>query len=276
MKSWINLKIQKENDLTDMKTFIISILLLLLSPISLMGQSLTEKANAEYDKDNYAGALELYLQAAREEGTSSDLYYNIGNTYYRMGDLGRAILNYERALILNPGNDDAITNLEFVNSKIQTKIIEDKSFVIQLIDDFVGCQTSNTWAIIAAICFVLLIGGILLYVFATTILLRKVGFFGGGILLLLVIVSLMCSIAVKSKVEAKNKAIVIKPSVTLSTVPRNPKDKNEEAFILTSGNKVTIIDSIETKLGDTKEIWYDVKADDTHRAWLKGNEIEKI
>lgn len=259
-----------------MKTFIISILFTLLGSVSLMGQSLVAKANAEYDKDNYAGALQLYQQVAQEEGTSSDLYYNIGNTFYRMGDLGHAVLNYERALILNPGNEDARTNLEFVNSKIQTKITEDKSFVIQLIDNFVEWQSSNSWAVIAAICFILLIGGILLYVFATTIMLRKVGFFGGGIMLLFAVVAMMCSIAVKTKVETKNKAIVIKPSVTLSTVPRIPKDKNEEAFILTSGNKVTIVDSVENKTGETKEIWYDVKADDTHRAWLKSNDVEKI
>ena len=259
-----------------MKTFIISILFTLLGSVSLMGQSLVEKANAEYDKDNYAGALKLYLQVAQEEGTSSDLYYNIGNTYYRMGDLGHAVLNYERALILNPGNEDARTNLEFVNSKIQTKITEDKSFVIQLIDNFVEWQSSNSWAVIAAICFVLLIAGILLYVFATTIMLRKVGFFGGGVMLLFVVIAMMCSVSVKSRVETKNKAIVIKPSVTLSTVPRIPKDKNEEAFILTSGNKVTIVDSVENKTGEIKEIWYDVKADDTHRAWLKSNDVEKI
>lgn len=259
-----------------MKTFIISILFTLLGSVSLMGQSLVEKANAEYDKDNYAGALKLYLQVAQEEGTSSDLYYNIGNTYYRMGDLGHAVLNYERALILNLGNEDARTNLDFVNSKIQTKITEDKSFVIQLIDNFVEWQSSNSWAVIAAICFILLIGGILLYVFATTIMLRKVGFFGGGVMLLFVIIAMLCSLSVKSRVEAKNKAIVIKPSVTLSTVPRIPKDKNEEAFILTSGNKVTIVDSVENKTGEIKEIWYDVKADDTHRAWLKSNDVEKI
>lgn len=259
-----------------MKTFIVSVLFILCGSVSLMGQSLLEKANAEYDKDNYAGALSLYFRIAQEEGTSSDLYYNIGNTYYRMGDLGRAILNYERALILNPGNEDANANLEFVNNKIQTKIIEDKSFVVQLVDNFVGWQSSNAWAVIAAFSFVLLIGGILLYIFSSAVLLRKIGFFGGGVMLLVTVVTMICSVTVKSRVEAGNKAIIVRPSVTLSTVPRIPKDKNEEAFILTSGNKVTIVDSVENKMGESKEIWYDVKADNTHRAWLKSDDIEKI
>ncbi len=259
-----------------MYIYIISILFTLLGSVSLYGQTLEQKANAEYDKDNYSEALKLYLQVAQDEGTSSDLFYNIGNTYYRMGDLGRAVLNYERALILNPGNDDAKTNLEFVNTKIQTKIVENKSFVVQIVDDFVESQSSNTWAMIAAVCFVLLIAGILLYVFSSTIILRKIGFFGGGLMILFTIIAMLCAFVVKTKNEAGNKAIVITPSVTLSTVPRIPKDKSEEAFILTSGNKVTVVDSVVNKMGGANEIWYDVKADDRHRAWLKQDNVEKI
>lgn len=259
-----------------MRTYILTILTLVLGFMPVMAQTTIEKANAEYDKDNYAEALQLYQQAANEEGTSSDLYYNIGNTYYRMGDLGHAVLNYERALILNPHNADAKDNLEFVSSKIQTKITDEKSFVLQVIDDFVTWQTSNTWAMIAAVSFVLLIAGILLYVFTSVIALRKLGFFGGGVMLIAVILSLMCAYSVKSKVEAHDKAVITVPSVTLSTVPRMPKDKNEEAFILTAGNKVTIVDSVESASGDAKVKWYNVKADASHRAWLKAENLEKI
>ena len=239
-------------------------------------QSLVEKANTEYIADKFANALELYLQAANEEGVSSDLYYNIGNTYYRMGELGKSVLYFERALMLDPQNTDAKTNLEFVNSKIQTKISQEKSFVSQTIDDFVGSLSTNTWATIATISFLLLLTGILLYVFSSVILLRKIGFFGGGIMLLTTIIALLCAFSMKSKVEAHNKAIITTHSVTLSTVPRMPKDKNEEAFILTAGNKVTIVDSVETKNGEEKVKWYDVKADDTHRAWLKADNLEII
>lgn len=259
-----------------MKRNIISILIFCIGVVPIFGQSLLEKANSEYNNDNYNRALELYLQVAVEEGSSSDLYYNIGNTYYRLGDLGHAVLNYERALLLNPTNNDAKVNLDFVNDKIQTKVTENKSFIIQVIDSFIGLQSSNAWAVISVICFILVIIGILLYVFTSTIILRKIGFFGSGIMLLGVLISLICSFAMKSRVEASNKAIILSPSVTLSTVPRIPKDKSEEAFILSAGNKVTIVDSISNKLGESYEIWYDVKADDTHRAWLKKEHIERI
>lgn len=259
-----------------MKTKLYILLITTTLCFTSAAQSLVEKANAEYVADKYANAIQLYLQVAQEEGISSDLYYNIGNTYYRMGELGYSVLYFERALMLDPQNDDARTNLEFVNSKIQTKISQEKSFVIQLIDDFIGSLSSNTWATIAICSFILLLGGILLYIFSSIIFLRKIGFFGGGVMLLFLIVSILCAFSMKSKLESHNKAIIISPSVTLSTVPRTPKDKNEEAFILTAGNKVTIVDSVETTNGEQHVKWYDIKADDTHRAWLKSENIEII
>ena len=95
-------------------------------------------------------------------------------------------------------------------------------------------------------------------------------------MIVVTILSLMCAVSVKSRVEAHDKAVVVSPSVTLSTVPRTPKDKTEEAFILTSGNKVTIVDSVENKTGEAVQVWVEVKADDTHRAWLKKEHLERI
>lgn len=259
-----------------MKTKILAIITFALISFTSEAQSLVEKANAEYDADKYADALTLYLQAATEEGVSSDLYYNIGNTYYRMGEIGYSILYYERALMLNPRNFDAKENIQFVSSKIQTNIVQEKSFVLQVIDDFVHLQSSDTWAVISVISFLLLLAGILLYVFTSAVMLRKIGFFGGGIMAIVTFISILCAFSMKSAVETHDKAIVVSPSVTLCTVPRVPKDKSEEAFILTAGNKVSIVDSVENKVGDKREKWYDVKADDTHRAWIKSTDIEII
>ena len=76
------------------------------------------KADSAYLSDNFAEAVQLYEQALEELGPSAERYYNLGNAYYRQGQLGAAILNYERSLRLDPSNKDARENLEFVNSKV--------------------------------------------------------------------------------------------------------------------------------------------------------------
>ncbi len=77
----------------------ISLLAFLCQTITVSAQSLTQRADSAYAADNFAEATELYLQIADEEGTSSNLYYNLGNCYYRQGKPGMAILYYELSLI---------------------------------------------------------------------------------------------------------------------------------------------------------------------------------
>ncbi|MCH4155068.1 MAG: tetratricopeptide repeat protein [Muribaculaceae bacterium] len=258
-----------------MKSFL-AILFSLAFPFMVFAQDITQKANDLYSKDNFNEALELYLNAAKTKGTSSELYYNIGNTYYRLGNMGKSILYYERALILNPSNADAKTNLDFVNGKIQNNADIGASFLSNLIDSLISRESSNSWAIIGVVCFLLFLGAVALYIFASSVPLRKLGFFGGAALLLFTIVAISCSSHLQSKAMNHEYAIVTVSSTTLSTSPRVPKDKSEEAFLLNEGMKVQIVDSVENKTEGVSEKWYDVKADDSHRAWISSKAVEII
>ena len=190
------------------------------------GKSLADQANAAYQRDDFNSALSLYEQAAKEDGTSSLLYYNMGNTHYRLGNMGKAVLCYERALLLDPSNDDARTNLEFVNDKLQLKIDRGSSFVSDTIGGFVRSIASDTWAHLGIASFILLLVAVLVYIFAEAVILRKIGFFGGGVLLLVSVVSNICAFYTHSIAVNKSYAIVTIPSATLSTSPRVPKDKS--------------------------------------------------
>ena len=240
------------------------------------GKDLADQANAAYQRDDFNGALSLYEQAAKEDGTSSLLYYNMGNTHYRLGNMGKAVLYYERALLLDPSNDDARTNLEFVNDKLQLKIDRGSSFVSDTIGGFVRSIASDTWAHLGIASFILLLVAVLVYIFAEAVILRKIGFFGGGVLLLVSVVSNICAFYTHSIAVNKNYAIVTIPSATLSTSPRVPKDKSEEAFMLSEGTKVEIVDSVQGAVDGEVIMWLDVKADDQHRAWIRSTDVEHI
>lgn len=240
------------------------------------GNALADQANAAYQRDDFNSALSLYEQAAKEDGTSSLLYYNMGNTHYRLGNMGKAVLCYERALLLDPSNDDARTNLEFVNDKLQLKIDRGSSFVSDTIGGFVRSIASDTWAQLGIASFILLLVAVLVYIFAEAVILRKIGFFGGGVLLLVSIVSNICAFYTHSIAVNKSYAIVTIPSATLSTSPRVPKDKSEEAFMLSEGTKVEIVDSVQGAVDGEVIMWLDVKADDQHRAWIRSTDVEHI
>lgn len=260
------------------RNIIISVIAIcLVSSLPLCAQSPVDDAAAAYNKDDFNAALELYMKAAKEDGTSSELFYNIGNTYYKLDKKGMAILYYERALQLNPNNDDARSNLEFVKNKANLNADDGATYWKDSINNMVISQSSSTWGAIAIASFLLFILLLVIYIFVDAVLLRKIGFFGGGIMLVISILANICAFHVKNSSETHNQAIVVIPSATLSTSPRQPKDKTEEAFILNEGTKVTIVDSVSVSATQgNNEKWYDVRADNTHRAWISSSSIEII
>lgn len=229
-------------------------------------------ADSAYMADDFLNAAALYQAAIDSLGPSAERYYNLGNSYYRAGLAGMAIVSYERALRLDPANRDIADNLEFVNSRTTDRIEPQVSFVGGAVDSFASNMHPDAWAWIGLTAFVLALAGMCVWFFASGIGVRKVGFFGAGILLVVCVLANILAWRGARKASAADEAVVVSPSVILSTTPRQPKDRSEEALLLHEGTKVTILDSISTG----KEKWYDVKVDGSHRAWISAEAVEII
>ena len=256
-----------------MKQLIITIILAAMTLPVLAGNANIERANQAYKQELYNEALKLYLQEAEQTGVSSALYCNIGDTYYRLKDNVHAVLYYERALLLDPSNGDARFNLEFVRGKMQLPDDAGDSWFSNWVDRTVSRLSSNTWAIIAIITFLLFLAGVAVYLFMDSVLMRKIGFFGGAVVLMASILANLAAFHVYHKATSGNGAIVMPESVTLSTAPREPRDKEEEAFMLQQGTRVEIIDSVADK---DRGKWLQVSTAGGHKAWINAKDIEVI
>lgn len=256
-----------------MRQVIITILLVALALPALADNVNIEKANQAYKQELYNEALKLYLQEAKETGVSSALYCNIGDTYYRLKDNVHAVLYYERALLLDPSNSDARFNLEFVRGKMQLPDDAGDSWFSNWVDQTVSRLSSNTWAIIAIITFLLFLAGVAAYLFLDNVLMRKIGFFGGALLIVASILANLAAFHVHQKATGAGGAIVMPEKVTLSTAPREPRDKQEEAFELMQGTRVEVVDSIADKENGK---WLQVATAGGHKGWLKAGNIEVI
>ena len=256
-----------------MKQLIFTIILAAMTLPVLAGNANIERANQAYKQELYNEALKLYLQEAEQTGVSSALYCNIGDTYYRLKDNVHAVLYYERALLLDPSNGDARFNLEFVRGKMQLPDDAGDSWFSNWVDRTVSRLSSNTWAIIAIITFLLFLAGVAVYLFMDSVLMRKIGFFGGAVVLMASILANLAAFHVYHKATSGNGAIVMPESVTLSTAPREPRDKEEEAFMLQQGTRVEIIDSVADK---DRGKWLQVSTAGGHKAWINAMDIEVI
>ena len=255
-----------------MKQFIIILLTVMALPIVAANANI-DRANQAYKQELYNEALKLYLQEARETGVSSSLYCNIGDTYYRLKDNVHAVLYYERALLLDPSNSDARFNLEFVRGKMQLPDDAGDSWFSNWVDQTVSRLSSNAWAVIAIITFLLFLAGVAAYLFLDHVLMRKIGFFGGAFLIVASVLANLAAFHVYHKATDASGAIIMPEKVTLSTAPREPRNKQEEAFDLMQGTRVEIVDSIADKASGK---WLQVATAGGHKAWLNARDVEII
>lgn len=238
--------------------------------------TLTEAADSAYLTDHYKEAAALYTAAIDSLGPSSDLYYNLGNTMFRLGKPGQAILAYERALRLDPTNSDARANLEFVNSRIIDRPGERGSLVGNMLDSGATALHSNTWAWIAFGAFILFLCAMGAYLFGSAVIIRKTGFFGGFIILLFAIIAAFLSARGAAIATSDAEAIITAQSTILSTSPRRPVNRSQEAMLLHEGTRVIIRDSVTSRADSVPVKWYDVAVDNTHSAWINAADVERI
>lgn len=251
-------------------------LFILLTAMPASAMSIGQQADSAYNAEDYRTAIDLYNSSIRNEGHSSDIYYNLGNAYYRNGNLGKAVISYERALKIDPTNDDARTNLEFVKSRIQDRPEDDTAFFAGLHSKAVSAMKANAWAWTAFAIFVLLMGAVALYIFSTTVSYRKTGFFGGIVLFFVFLYTLVAAHDSVAKASEHNMAVVIAPNTQLTSAPRAARNGDDRVVTIHEGTTVEVVDSVATPDDPQSPMWYNVKINNSTKAWLRSSDVERI
>lgn len=235
--------------------------------IPLSSHALTKaEADSSYVRGEYQQAIKEY-ELLLKNGASADLYYNLGNAYYRTENITKAVLNYERALLLSPSDRDIRFNLQMARSKTIDKITpEQEMFFITWYRSLVNLASVDGWARTALWALALAIVLALLYLFSDRIWLRKVGFFGALFLIAIFVFSNIFAHQQKELLVNRKGAIVTASSVTVKSTPDK---KGTDLFILHEGTKVTITDS-------SMREWKGVRLADGKEGWIETKQIELI
>ncbi len=222
-------------------------------------------ANEAYQKGSYDEAITLY-ESVLNEGESPELYYNLGNAYFKTNQIGKSILNYERALRLNPSFEDAKHNLSLANTKVLDNIEPIEVFFLsQWIENLKSLLGSNEWAVSSILFFVITLVLLLFYVFSPKKIVRQTSFFVAIFFFLLSVVFFSFSSSRRNYFEKREAAIVMQGSVTVKS---SPDESGTELFLLHEGTKVTVREVV----GE----WSEIKIADGNIGWVKNSEIERI
>ena len=235
--------------------------------VSASANAITKKnADDEYKKGNYQQAIRDYEELLKK-GPSADLYFNLGNSYYRTDNITKAVLNYERALLLSPGDDDIRFNLQMARSKTIDKITpKSEMFFVTWYKSLVNFTSVDGWAKTAIMSIAVALVLVLCYLFGRNVLLRKVGFYGAVVLVVLFILSNIFAYEQKCILTHNTGAIVISPSASLR---KTPVANSEYGAIIHEGTKVEIID-------DTMKDWKLIKLEDGREGWVQTTQMERI
>ncbi len=227
---------------------------------------LQKKAAEAYTKGDFNTAAQIYESMLRTDGVSAGLFYNLGNAYYKQDEIPKAILNYERALLLSPGDEDIQHNIEIAKLKTVDKITPVGRFIFTEWVEAIRMQlSSDGWAIFAVVTFLLFIASLFIFFFAGRLWMKKSAFFGGIAFLLICLFANFSAYTQKSRVENRDHAIVFTPSIVVKSTP---DDSGTDLFVIHQGLKVKVIDKVRD--------WVRVELEDGNDGWIKSDNLQII
>ena len=250
--------------------FILTIVLLPLGVQATSGmhvkQNAASMADEAYRAGDYATAIECYESVLADGLTSADLYYNLGNAYYRTGQMGPAILNYERALRLEPGMSDARENLALAENHTVDRIaVLPKLFIVRWVDTLCTHLSPTAWRIVWLVLLALLGLSVGAFRLGATRGLRKAGFITGVLFLLLLLTATWLLLRTTHRYNSHSEAVVMPAAVTVKS---SPEGQSTDKLILHEGTRLTISDSLEG--------WYKITIADGTTGWCQSTDVERI
>ena len=255
------------------KAPVLAILLLLALPLSQARaaesypDSLWNAGVAAYTEGDFASALQDWEDVRATGLMSKELYYNLGNAYFKTGEMAQSILWYERALKLDPSDADIRHNLEYARSLTQDRIEEvPEIFFEQWGHAMCYLLPSNTWAVLCLVFLAAAIAMALLFLLGSTAGRRRVGFFVGIACLLLAFLGWDFAQWQRQEALAQDRAIVMRP---VSSVKSSPSAESaKDLFILHEGTRVKILDNVGS--------YTNIELGDGRQGWLPTGDIEVI
>lgn len=247
---------------------VINTIILILAFVALKASPADslQKANELYAASDYAKAINLYQNIVADGNESASLYFNLGNCYFKNGEITKAILNYERAKKLKPNDEDIQFNLELMNQFVVDKIEPlPRPFFVKGIENSMNLFSSNQWAKMSIAGFVLALILALTYLFSRNLTFRKLSFTLSIIVLSLTILTFIFSAKQKSKLNQHNYAIIFSPTVT---VKASPAESGTDLFVIHEGLKVQLIDNLNN--------WIEIRLSDGNTGWVQKGVLEII
>ncbi|MEM6685081.1 MAG: tetratricopeptide repeat protein [Bacteroidota bacterium] len=254
-----------------MKTKLTYLLLVFISSsLLVVGQdtntALFETANKAYNDGNFPEAITQYKSILETGKHSAEIYYNLGNAYYKSNEIGPSIYYFEKALQLSPKDEDILNNLAFAkNMTIDAIEPLPKTQLSKFVNGITGMFSYNQWAWIAVIFGFLCVISFLLYQFSYQTLKKRIYFLVSFIAFLFILGTVAIAYQQYGKAKADRPAIVFAKE---TAVKSEPNLRSDEVFVLHEGTKVQVLDTVNN--------WKKIQLIDGKIGWIIAEDVNEL
>ena len=248
------------------KIIFVTLAMCLSLGVSLGQTEKLQQANNMYSQAEYKMAIKEYQEVLANEGVAPEIFYNLANAYYKSNEIGRSILNYERALRLNPMFEDARYNLAIAQTKVVDNIVKAPTFVLfEWIQYLIKVLSSNAWLLFSVTFFILCLIFGFVFVFASLRTLRVISFY--TLICMFVCSMITCTFSGirKNQIENHHEAIVMSGVITAKS---SPDKSGTDLFQLHEGTKV----EVKSTLGN----WIEIEIGNGSVGWVEKVHTETI
>lgn len=223
-------------------------------------------ANQLYQEGKFEEAIERYQSIIDNDELSADIYYNLGNCFYKTDNIPAAILNYERALKLAPNHDDAFFNLKMANKKTTDKIESlPKMFIENTWSNIVTSKTVNSWSYYAVLLAFISLLFLIAYLLSNQTMIKKIGFYMGILLFVGCLFTIVMAAQHHKIIQNSSEAIIFTRTVTIKS---EPSVSSEKLFTLHEGTKVKLLEKVND--------WNKIQLPNGNVGWILSEDIETI
>jgi tetratricopeptide (TPR) repeat protein len=219
---------------------------------------LLNRANQHYTDQEYAQAITLYEQILASGKESAQLYFNLGNACFKNNETARALLNYERAKMLAPANEDIDFNIRIANQFTVDNIQAlPQPFFVRWRAAVVDLASADHWAMMSIAAFLLFLIFLGTFLFSRMAWVKRITFWSGLVLLVFSGFSFSFASRQKNAIDERNHAIIFCPRVTVKS---SPSTTGTDLFLIHEGLKVEITDSLNN--------WKEIRIPDGNKGWM--------
>ncbi len=249
-----------------LKVSLVGFVFFILSSTLTAQEKVFDQANQLYNDGKYEQAIEKYHAILNAKFESPELYYNLGNAYAKLDELGEAVYYFEKAKKLAPDDEDIQNNLFFVKNMVVDDITPLPEIGLNAFLNKISTQLNvNQWAKLAVGMSVLFVLMFLLYHFTYQSLLKRIFFTGILLAIFLFSASIYFAFHQDNYLKNNQEAIVFVNEVTIKS---EPLDKGENIFLLHEGTKVVVLETVDN--------WKKIKIADGKVGWIKSDKIRVL